>query len=565
MGTDVPDARDAPLAARTAARADEELRQGRAAFDRREWRQAYLRLTAADAIVPLASLDLEWLAAAASLSGHDHASLELWARAYHHYSRQHDAARAARCAFWIALELLNVGEKAQAGGWLVRAQHLLDEQHGDCAERGLLLVLTARLDAMRGDLATASATAVAAAALAARFDDPDLKAFGSLIVAQMHASNGRPTSALALFDEIMVAVTGGEVSPVAVGTVYCAVIDGCHSLADVERAREWTAALSRWCSAQPELVRFRGQCLVHRAEILRLSGEWTEALREAGELCASRAEDRPAPRSPVGAAFYELAEIHRVRGDFPEAEKAYRRTAQWGRSPEPGFALLRLAQGRVQAAAASIRRVIGEQLTGLARARALAAAVEILIAVRDLGAARRAAGELQQLADATRTRLLRALSSQATGNVLLSEGNAQAALAELRSAWMAWQDLEAPYEAARVRVLLALACRMLEDHDAAELELEAARGVFQRLAATPEIARVQALLQARAPMSAQRLTTRELQVIRLIAGGKTNRAIARQLAISERTVDRHVANILRKLDVPTRSAATAYAYDHDLV
>jgi DNA-binding CsgD family transcriptional regulator len=304
---------------------------------------------------------------------------------------------------------------------------------------------------------------------------------------------------------------------------------------------------------------------VHRAEILRLTGEWSEAAREAAEACASANLDDPALGRFVGAAFYELAEIHRVRGDFSAAEEAYRKAAQCGRSPEPGLALLRLAQNRPDVAVASIRRVIGERLDQTARARALAACTEIMISVRDVAAARAAASELGAIADASGARFLRALASQARGSVLLAEGEARAALADLRVGWMAWQELEAPYDAARVRVLLGLACRALGDHDTAELEFEAAGRVFRRLDARPDIERLAALARSPSRAAPPALTARELQVLKLITSGKTNRAIAHDLAISERTVDRHVANILRKLALSTRSAATAYAYEHRLV
>ena len=377
--------------------AAEELRQGRAAFERRAWANAYGHLSSANELAPLDAADLEQLAAAAYLIGKDEVSLDLWTRAHHQRLRHDDPAGAARCAFWIVLDLSIKGELAQASGWLVRARRLLDEGHHDCPERGLLLVLAARLLALRGEMLSATEMATEAAALAERFDDPDLKVFGRLILAQVRARSGDIESAAVLFDEIMVAVTVGEVSPIAVGTIYCAVIEACHASFDLHRAREWTAALSRWCGTQPELVRFWGQCLVHRAEILRLSGAWSQAANEAKQACAAANADTPSLRSTVGAAFYELAEIHRVRGNFDDAEEAYRHAAQFGRSPEPGLALLRLAQGKADVAVSSVRRLLDETRNPMARAAALAACTEIMIAARDLAAARAAADELATL------------------------------------------------------------------------------------------------------------------------------------------------------------------------
>lgn len=553
------------------------LREGRAAFARQAWTQAYAQLSAADQVVPLGIDDLDLLASSAWLIGRDDVSSEVWARAHSECLRLHDVPRAARFAFWLVHDLLSRGELAQANGWLVRSLRLLDDGAYDGAERGLLLVLVARFHAKQGQPSAAYATACQAAELSDRFDDTDLKVFGRLIRAQAHARRGETVEAAALFDEVMVAVTVGDVPPIAVGIVYCAVIDACHWIFDLGRAREWTAALSRWCSTQPDLVPFRGQCLVHRAEILRLSGQWSQALAEAEHACtwltdSARQLDGSTPAAslsvfkyPIGAAFYQLAEIHRVQGDFAKAEQAYRQASQYGQSPEPGLALLRLAVGRLQVAEASMRRVLEQPQSRQMRANLLAASTEIMIAVQDLTAARAAADELAAIVADTPALFLRALSAQSMGSVLLAEGAARAALAPLREAWMAWQEIDVPYDAARVRVLLALACRALGDDDAAELELDGARRVFQRLAAAPDVARVNALLAPAVDPAARVLTRRELQVIVLVAAGKTNRAIAHDLGISERTVDRHVSNLLLKLDLSSRSAATAYAYEHGLV
>jgi len=233
--------------------------------------------------------------------------------------------------------------------------------------------------------------------------------------------------------------------------------------------------------------------------------------------------------------------------------------------PQPGLALLRLAQGRVDAAAAAIRTALDGAQDRLARAKVLVAYVEIVLAADDVSAARTAAGELSEIAADLGMPLLQAVAAHATGAVLLAEGDPRAALATLRRAWTAWQELQAPYEAARARVLMGLACRALGDSDTAELELDAACRVFQQLGAAPEIARVEAESRMAAPAAAGRLTAREVQVLRLVAEGKGNRAIAADLVISEHTVARHVQNIFAKLDVSSRSAATAFAFEHGLL
>jgi DNA-binding NarL/FixJ family response regulator len=550
------------------------LDRGRQAFAQRAWKEAYARLSAADAHALLEGRDLEMMATAAYLIGNDEASETAWTRAYE-WLRTRDRRRAARCAFWLVLQLLAIGDWARGGGWLSTAERLLDED-AECPERGLLLVLVARTYAKRGDLDAASDAFTRIAALARTSDDPELRAFSLLARAQATARRGGSAAAMGLFDEAMVAVTTGALSPISAGVIYCAVIEACYDILDVGRAREWTAALSRWCADQPDLLPFRGHCLVHRAETMRLSGDWSSAIAQARQVCAVASPPASEPGAPVpldhrtraypiGAAFYEMAEIHRMRGEFGDAEEAYRQAHLYGRSPEPGLALLRLAQGRVDAAEAAIRRIDSQRQKRVVRAGMLSACVDIMLAAQVRPAARDAADELAALAEGMPAPYLCALSAQASGAILLADGKPRDALEALRAAWLEWQALDVPYEAARVRVAIGLTWRQLGDGEAAELEFEAARRVFLRLGAAPDVARVNGLLVPSSPAAARSLTPRELQVIRLIAAGESNRAIARELAISERTVDRHVSNILTKLELSSRSAATAYAYEHGLV
>ena len=552
-------------------KASETLRKGRGAFALRRWAEAYAHLSAADRGAPLAIDDLERLAAAAFLTGRDEIYGELWVRAHQQCLRARDVGRAARFAFWIVLDLFLEGELARAGGWLARARHLLDDAHRDCPECGLLLVLDARLALQQGQGDVAAESAKKAVAFADRFDDPELRVFSLLIAAQVRAEIGDANECGALLDEAMVAVTVGDASPIAVGVVYCAVISTCRQLFDVRRAREWTAALTQWCAREPELVPFRGQCLVHRAEVIRLSGAWTEAATEAERACEwmtrtavrmSPEEQAPAPFTyPIGAAFHELAEAQRLRGDLADAEESYRQANLRGVSPEPGLALLRLAQGKPKTACTAVNRLLEQRQSTRARAETLAACVEIALAVHDVARARTAAEELTTIAARLGATFQQAVAAQAMGEVQLAEGDARGSLATLRDAWTMWQGLDAPYHAARVRVQLGLAFRLLGDEDAAALELDSARRVFERLEARPDLARVDAL----ARRGTRQLTPREVEVIGLVARGESNRAIARELAISERTVDRHVSNILMKLALPSRSAATGYAYQHGLV
>jgi DNA-binding NarL/FixJ family response regulator len=545
---------------------DRGLELGRRAYERAAWGDAYAHLSAADRETPLDLDDLERLAVAAYLTGRAEESAGLWARAHLRCAQVGDPARAARCAFWLAFGLLNAGELARGGGWIDRAQRLLAGDQGeqqDCVEQGYLRYSVALRTLFEGDDATARDAFVQAAGIGARFRDPQLVALARAGEGRCLIYLGQLAQGMALLDEAMVAITAREVSPTAVGDLYCTVIDGCQEVFDVRRAREWTAALSHWCDAQPELVLYRGQCLIHRAEIMLLRGAWGDALDEVRRAIERLAQ--PASQRAVGAAYYLLGELHRLHGEVTAAEEVYRQANQWGQQPQPGLALLRLAQGRVDAASAAIRRVLDEAEHAFARAPLLAPYVEIVLAAGDVGAGRAAAEELAGVASSWEAPLLQAQAAQARGAVLLAEGDARGAVAALRRAWAGWRELEAPYDAARARVLLGLACRALGDEDGAAMELDAARSVFERLGAGPDLARVEQLARTAPRPTPGGLTARELEVLALVAGGRTNRAIAAELVISERTVATHVSSILTKLGLPSRSAATAYAYRHHLV
>jgi DNA-binding CsgD family transcriptional regulator len=312
------------------------------------------------------------------------------------------------------------------------------------------------------------------------------------------------------------------------------------------------------------MVAFTGTCMVHRAEIMQLHGAWLDAIEEA-----RRAGERSAQainRTAVASARYRQGEVHRLRGEFAAAEEAYQDASCGGWEPQPGLALLRLAQGDSGAAGAAIRRAVSETSEPSKRIGLLPAyVVEIMLAIGDVQEARSACRDLSELAAGFQSGMLGAMAAHARGAVELADGDVRDALIALRHARQVWQELEVPYETARVRVLLGVACRALGDDDTAALELEAAHGDCAKLGAAPDLARVDSLTRRASPIEAHGLTPREYEVLRLIAAGKTNKAIATELVLSERTVDRHVSNIFTKLGLSSRAAATAYAYEHRLV
>ncbi|MGH3490337.1 MAG: response regulator transcription factor [Actinopolymorphaceae bacterium] len=553
---------------------DDVLERGRESYDRHAWSAAHSDLSAADRQAALGPDDLERLAIAAHLIGAD-GDGELWARAYRGYLDDDCLEDAARCGFWVGFLHLLAGESARGSGWLHRAQRLVDGTGRDCAVRGYLLVPAALQSLGGGEAGHAYDLFRQAVEIAERCADIDLLAIGRLGCGQALVARGDEVAGVALLDEVMVAVTSGEVSTIVAGIVYCGVIEACQEIFDLRRAREWTAALTRWCESQPDLVPYRGQCLVHRAEIMQVNGSWPDAINEVREACERFLV--PHGHAAAGAAYYQRAELHRLRGDYGLAEEAYRQANHWGRAPQPGLAQLRLTQGHAGAAAAAIRRAVGAEHERVRRPRLLAAYVDIMLAVDDIDAAREGAGELSTLVDDLSAPFLQATAAQAAGAVALAADDAEAALAALRLALSTWHQLDAPYEVARARVLVALACRKLGDADTAELELDAARAVFEHLGAVPDLERVRTLVGAPTgdeaataprpgrPVAAGGLTARELEVLRLVASGRTNRAIAQELVLSEKTVARHVSNIFGKLRLSSRSAATAYAYEHDLV
>jgi ATP/maltotriose-dependent transcriptional regulator MalT len=537
--------------------ANPDLERARFAYGERSWLVAYDAFARADKAEPLAPEDLELRAMTARMLTRDDEAVEILERAHHAYLEKADAARAAYCAGWVGMTLFYNGAVGPAGGWIARAHRLLDDLPGETAVHGYALLPEVFRHEAAGDFDAAAAVAGRAAEIGKRHGDPDLMALAIHAQGHMLVLAGRASEGLTLLDEAMVTVTTAELSPFVVGIVYCGVILACQAGFEVGRAREWTLELTRWVEEQQDLVAFKGRCLVHRAEILQLGGSWSEALAEA-RLAAERFVETKNPAA--GLALYRQGELLRLRGEFEAAEQAYRDASKNGWEPQPGLAQLRFAQGKRDAALAAIRRAITEAAEPLRRATLLPAHVEIALAADEVEEARTACLELLKLAEQYESAMLDAIVAHAQGAVALADGDPSAALGRLRQAQRIWLELGAPYEVARARELLAQTCSALGDDEAGTLELEAARELFERLGAAPDLARISAPAGAKYGLS-----KRELEVLRLVASGRSNREIAATLVISEHTVARHLQNIYAKLGLSSRAAATAFAFERELV
>ncbi len=539
------------------------VERGREAFRAKRWSEAARLLSEAEERSPLDPEDYAALTDARFLISPDQAGAEIMGAASQVLLQRGDVRRAARAAFWASATLGRLGEISSSSGWNARGRRLLEDAGmDDSAERGYLLTGAAFAALHGGEFETVFELVRQISAIARRFGDAELLAFVRQLEGRALLLQGDVRSGMAILDEVMITATTTEMSPVLVGLIFCFLIRTAHELHDFGRAREWTAAVERWCLDQPDLDMYRGECQVYRAHVLQVVGEWQRASEQAGSAC--RAFLRPPPHPAAGFALYELGDLHRLAGDYSQAEQALSQAASHGHPAQPGLALLRFDQGRLDVASASIRRALAETREPLARAAILPAFVEIVLAAGDLDSARDAAAELAETAAQTRSEYLVATAAHAQGAVLLAAGNAGEALPELRRAASVWARLNAAHHAAQTRLLIGRACLELGDQDTARLEIDGAREAFSRLGAEPDARRAKALLSAPARHLPRGLTAREAELLALLATGRSNREIAAQLYISEKTVARHVSNILRKLEVSSRAAATAYALKHGL-
>jgi DNA-binding NarL/FixJ family response regulator len=534
------------------------LDAGREAAAERRWAAAYELLGRADATEVLAASDLELLSTVALLRGEPSASVDALSRAYEAHLSNEDRGEAARTAGRLALYLIELGDFSRSVVWAARAMRLVNAMADPGALAGFVRLGPAVAQLGSGNPAEARQEFEDVLALAERHGDAEIASSALLGLGKALIEVGAIAEGFECFDRAMTAVAAGDVAPVSVGVISCALISDAVMAFDLERAAEWTTVLDRWCRGQPELITFSGQCHALRASLLLIRGAWAEASAVA-ELALSRF--RAGDYRAVWGAPYQLAELGRLRGAFHSAEENYRRAGESGWEPQPGLALLHLAVGRTQYAQDEIRRTVAGS-DPFTRRFLLPALVEIEVAAGDLDAARRAVAELRESSRSLPTPMLDATVAAAEARVQLAGGGPLAGLRAARAAVAAWDVVGASYETARMRVLAGRALLELSERDAAETEFQVARQVFAALGADPAVAELDGLSGDR---RAGVLTPREVEVLRLVSTGLTNRAIGTRLSLSEKTVARHLSNIFGKLGISSRSAATAYAYENGLV
>lgn len=528
------------------------------------WQAAYDALRTRRAAGPLDTRCLHALATAAYMIGREEEFVDLMTALYDAHMNEGQPLRAVRAAFWIGLTLMFRGEHGRGGGWLAKAAGLLDEVPGDCVERGYVMLPQVEMAFGKGDPAAAEAVAKKGLQIAVDHRDDDLAAMARHLVGRARLMQGDIAGGMSLLDETMIAVTSGRLSPIVTGLIYCSVIAACQRFLIFQRAREWTRALSGWCAAQPELVAFTGRCLIHRSEILNLAGDWDAAEAEAS-AAGARLESGGSASHLAGQAHYQRGEILRLRGQFGPADACYRQAAECGFDPQPGLALMRLAEGRAEPAMAAIRRALSAAEAPVQRLRLLPAGIEIALSQGERETAASWCDELVRLTRSNDCEAARAQCDAAQAALALAAGDIGQALRLFDRAIAGWRDVDAPYAVARLRLQNARACAALDDRETALAEARAARDTFSRLGAVPDLQEAEALLGSHDSPVPSLLTPRQTEVLSLMAKGLTNREIAERLGLSTRTVDRHVSDILTRIDAPTRAAATAYAVANGLI
>ncbi|MBS1905480.1 MAG: response regulator transcription factor [Actinobacteria bacterium] len=524
-----------------------------------DWTGRFEQLIAREA--QLGADELDELGQAAWFTGRDEVSHRAWERAHLRHLDDGNLAAAVRCVFWLGFTLREHGEEVLARTWMGRLLELCARPEADARTEAYRELCGAAARYGQGDVEGSVPQYRRATELAAATDDGDLDALATMGLGRALVDLGRLEEGFACLDQVMLMIGSGRVSDRAAGPAFCSVVAGLLARGDLERARVWTRDLGDWCDTQRGLEPFRGECTLHRATVMQLGGEWGAAAKAAEQVC--RTETRA---ETLGNAWYRAAELHRVAGRAAAARDAYREAAAIGREVQPGLALLHRDAGELETAWSGLSRARASALGPADRVDVLAAAVTVALDRGRIAEARAATEELAACAAAFDSLCLHAQSAQARGEVALREGRPADALPLLRAAWLDWRRLDAPHQAALVRIAIGSAARAAGDEEGAQLEFDAARAVLEGLGAVPDLARLERLATTTHREAADPgLSRREREVLELVAQGWSNHRIAEHLFLSDRTVARHVGSILSKLDVPSRSAATAYAYTHGLV
>ena len=537
------------------------LEEARAAYDGGDWDLAVSSLEALNLEGSLEADDLDRLATGLAMLGRKPGIAGIRERAMGGHLENGDIAKAVHSGFWAGTEYVQMGQMAQAGGMLRQVQEVYETHSPEGPSAGWVEVGQGYVVWVQGTMEAAIEHLRRAVDIARKVADVDLTAIANFMAGRLLIDMGDVDEGLERLDEALLSITRSEASPVTQGVAYCGCIAAFMDVFEHERAREWTNALNEWIDPQKGRLIFRGQCLIFRSEIMQLAGQWDEALEES-RLSVDELGG-PYPNPFLAGAHYQLGELLRLRGDYTGAEESYSTASEIGFLPQPGLALLRLGQKQIEAAEKSIRTAMEGANDRIRRSKLLSGFVEIMSEVPDLASARDGSDELARIADEVGADFVKGLATVAEGAVLLAEGKAKESLRPLRASLEIWNGLDAPYEASRTRVLIAKACESLGDLETCAMEIQAARAIFQRLGAEPDLKAIGSLGGSKAH-SELGLTGRELEVLALVATGKTNRVIAEELFIAEKTVARHISNIFTKLDVSSRTEATAYAYEHGL-
>lgn len=540
------------------AQVSDPLALARDHFAGRRWEPARAAFRAADSTAGLAPADLERYAEAAQVSGHIDEALTLLARVLADHEAAGDVHATGRAAYWLwNAHGFARGEFAIGAAWVSRARALAEER---CSEEdGWIVVPEAYAHLGRGAFDEAAVLLERAHQRGTAADDVDLVTIAATMRGRALLMSGDRERALPLLDQAMITLITGAASPRTTAVTYCAAIGTCHQAHELQRAREWSVALDEWLTTMDELEgAYFGNCRIYCAMLRRLGGDWSGALAELEDACRELATDG---RLVEGHAWYELAETRRLLGD-PGALEAYQKAVALGYSIQPGMARYHLTRGEVAAALAGLRRALTEREVDARRFELLPALVLASVSAGEPDEAAGCLVEMTAFEQSHPSLAVSATTDEARGVAALADHEPADALTCLRRAAQSWRELGAPYETARVSVLVSRACEAVGDREAAEMELTAARETFVSLGARPDLEQLDAQAST---LVDDRLSPRELEVLQLVASGKTNAAIAEELFLSERTVHRHVSNILAKLEVPSRTAAATYAVRHELV